>query len=80
MRWLQLAVIILLVAVIAIFAVQNFQSVAVSFISFKISSPMAIFIAMIYVLGMATGSSLWSLILWGWEGSKQVGTNWRTNA
>jgi uncharacterized integral membrane protein len=78
MRWLQLAVIVLLVAVIAIFAVQNFESVSVSFISFKITVPMAILVTVIYLLGMATGSSLWSLILWGWEGSKQVGTNWQT--
>jgi hypothetical protein len=46
-----------------------------SFISFKISAPLAILIAVISLLGMATGGSLWALMLLGWEGSKQVGMN-----
>lgn len=70
MRWVHIAVIVILVAVIIIFAVQNFQSVTVTFLNFRISSPLAVLIAVIYLLGMATGGSLWSLMRWAYEGAK----------
>ena len=72
MRWFHIAVIAVLAAAILIFAAQNLQSVAVSFLSFGISAPLAILVAVIYALGMATGGSLWALIRWAWEGSKQA--------
>jgi uncharacterized integral membrane protein len=71
MRWFYLAVIALLIAVTLIFAVQNMQNVTVSFLSFRISAPLAILVAVIYVLGMVTGGSLWALIRWAIEGSKR---------
>jgi hypothetical protein len=72
MRWLQIAVIVVLVAAMVTFAVQNLHSVDVSFINFKITAPLAVLVAVIYLLGMATGGSLWALIRWAWEGSKPV--------
>jgi len=72
MRWIHIAVIVILVAVIVIFAVQNFQSVTVTFLNFRISAPLAVLIAVLYLLGMATGGSLWSLCRWAYEGAKPV--------
>jgi uncharacterized integral membrane protein len=71
MRWFYLAVIALLIAVTLIFAVQNMQNVTVSVLSFRISAPLAVLVAVIYVLGMVTGGSLWALIRWAIEGSKR---------
>jgi uncharacterized integral membrane protein len=72
MRWFHIILITVLVIVTVIFAVQNFQSVTVSFLSFRVSAPLALLVAVIYLLGMATSGSLWTLIRWAWEGSQQT--------
>jgi putative membrane protein len=64
MRWFHTAVIVVLVAVTLIFAIQNLQGVTVSFLNFKVSSPLAVLVALVYVLGMLTGGSAWALIKW----------------
>jgi len=71
MRWVYLAVIAVLALVTLIFALQNFQSVTVSFLKLQLSAPLAVLIILIYLLGMATGGSVWALVRWAWEGSKQ---------
>ena len=70
MRWIHITVIVVLVAAMLIFAVQNFQSVTVTFLNFRISAPLSVLMIVIYVLGMATGGSLWALLRWAYEGSK----------
>jgi uncharacterized integral membrane protein len=72
MRWFHITLIAVFVAAILVFAIQNLQIVTVSFLNFGISAPLAIVIAVIYLLGMATGGSLWSLIRWAVEGSKNA--------
>jgi uncharacterized integral membrane protein len=71
MRWFYTAVIAILVAAMLIFAVQNLQSVTISFLGMRMSAPLAFFITVIYLLGMATGGSAWALMRWAIEGSKQ---------
>jgi uncharacterized integral membrane protein len=71
MRWINFAVSAVLVAAIVIFAIQNFQSVTVSFLNARMSAPLAILIIVIYLLGMVTGGSVWALIRWAIEGSKR---------
>jgi uncharacterized integral membrane protein len=71
MRWFHIAVIVVLAAAMLVFAIQNFQTVSVSFLSFGISAPLAILTVVIYLLGMATGGSLWALIRWALEGSRR---------
>ena len=71
MRWVNTTVIVALVVATLIFALQNFQSVTVSFLSFRVSAPLAILVAIIYLLGMATGGNAWALMRWAWRGSKQ---------
>ncbi len=46
------------VAVVLIFAVQNLQSITVSFVTLKVSAPISVFVALSYVLVMVTGGSL----------------------
>ena len=62
MRWFHLTVIVLFAAVTAIFAVQNFQIVTVSLLRFSAQTPLALLVAIIYVLGAVTGSSLFALL------------------
>ena len=68
MRWFNMAVIIIFAVATLIFAVQNSQTVAVSFLNFRISAPLALLIAIIYLLGMITGGSLWALMRRAFEG------------
>ncbi len=73
MRWFYLTLATILVLATAIFALQNFQSVTVSFLNFRLSAPLAILIGLIYLLGMVTGGSLWALIRRTVEGSRRPG-------
>jgi lipopolysaccharide assembly protein A len=62
MRWFHLAVIVLFAAVTAIFAAQNLQIVTVSFLRVSARMPLAFLVAIIYLLGTVTGSSLFALL------------------
>ena len=62
MRWIYLIVIVLFAAATIVFAVQNFQIVTMSFLDFSARAPLALLVAIVYLLGMATGSSLWGLL------------------
>lgn len=70
MRWIHLAVIVLFAGAILVFAVQNFQSVTIAFLGFSLRLPMALMAVIIYLLGMATGGSLWSLLRRSFEGAR----------
>lgn len=72
MRWVNMAVIAIFVVATLIFAVQNFQSVTVSFLNFKISAPHALLIAIIYLLGMVTGGGVWALMRRAFEGARST--------
>ena len=71
MRWVHLAVIVLFVAVILIFAVQNFEIITVSFLGSSARMPLALLAGIVYLLGMVTGGSLLSLLRWSLEGSRR---------
>jgi lipopolysaccharide assembly protein A len=72
MRWINAIVVAVLVAAILIFAVQNFQITTVSFLNFRISAPLALLVALVYLLGMITGGSVWALVRWAMEGTRQL--------
>jgi len=74
MRWFHIALIAVIAAATVIFAFQNLQSVTVAFLSFRLGAPLAVVIAVVYVLGMATGGSLWAFFRWALERSKRPGT------
>jgi uncharacterized integral membrane protein len=62
MRWFYLIVVILFVAAITLFAIQNVQLTTMSFLWFSIRAPLAIMAAIVYVLGALTGGSLFALL------------------
>jgi uncharacterized integral membrane protein len=71
MRWLYLAVIVLFAAVTAVFAMQNLQTVTVSVFRTGAQMPLALLIAIIYLLGAVTGGSLFALLRRALEGSRR---------
>jgi lipopolysaccharide assembly protein A len=69
MRWMYLTVIILFAAATIIFALQNFEIVTMSFLSFNARVPLALLVAVVYLVGAATGGSLFALLRRSYEGS-----------
>jgi putative membrane protein len=62
MRWIYLAIVIVFVAAIIIFAVQNLAAVTMSFLGFSVRAPLAVMAAIVYVIGAITGGSLFALL------------------
>ena len=72
MRWVYLAIVVLVAAATLIFALQNLQIVSVSFLATSLSAPLALLIFVVYVLGAATGGSLYALLLRSVQGSRRA--------
>jgi len=75
MRYVFLAVFVLLVAALVIFAAQNLQAVTVSFLGMSIHTPLALLAVGLYVLGAITGGSLLALLRQSYEGASHVFTD-----
>ena len=71
MRWIYLAVIIVFAAATIIFALQNFEIVTISFLGSNVRVPLALLVAIGYLLGTATGGSLFALLRRSYEGSRR---------
>ena len=71
MRWIYLAVIILVAAATIIYALQNLDIVTMSFIGFNARLPLALLVGVVYLLGAATGGSLFALLRRSYEGSRR---------
>jgi uncharacterized integral membrane protein len=71
MRWIYLAAIAVFGVATLMFAMQNFDVVTMSFLSFKIRAPLAVVAITVYVLGAVTGGSLLALLRQSYEGSKR---------
>jgi putative membrane protein len=71
MRWIYLAAIILFAAATIVFALQNFEIVTMSFLGVNARVPLALRVAVAYLLGAATGGSLFALLRRSYEGSKR---------
>ena len=71
MRWVYLAVIILFAAATIVFALQNFEIVTMTFLSFNARVPLALLVAVVYLVGAATGGSLLALLRQSYEGSRR---------
>ncbi|MGV7214590.1 hypothetical protein [Bradyrhizobium sp. UFLA05-112] len=69
MRWVYLAIIILFAVAIVVFAAQNFETVTVSFFRLNLSLPLALLSVVVYLLGAATGGSLFALLRRSYKGS-----------
>ena len=62
MRWLYLAVVVLFVAAMLIFAIQNHATVTMAFLGFSVRAPLAVVAIAVYILGAITGGSLFALL------------------
>ena len=72
MRWFYLAVIIVFAAATLLFILQNGDLVNVSFLGLSFRAPFAILIAIAYVVGAATGGSLFALLRRSYQGSRRL--------
>jgi uncharacterized integral membrane protein len=71
MRWIYLGVIILFAAATIIFALQNFEIITMSVFGFDARVPLAVLVAIAYLLGAAMGGSLFALLRRSYEGSRR---------
>jgi putative membrane protein len=71
MRWIHLTVIVLFFAAVIVFSIQNFQLITMTFLGFSARAPLAFMVGLVYLLGMATGGSLLTLLRRSFEGSKK---------
>jgi lipopolysaccharide assembly protein A len=62
MRWVYLAVVVLFVAAMIVFAIQNREAVTMAFLGFSIRAPLALLATGVYILGAITGGSLLALL------------------
>jgi uncharacterized integral membrane protein len=70
MRWIYLAVIVLFAAATLVFVLQNFEIVTMTFLGINARVPLALLVAVAYLLGAVTGGSLLALLRRSYEGSK----------
>jgi len=70
MRWLHSTIIVLFAAAIGIFAVQNLESVNISFLGLSLRARVALVVIIAYVLGAVTGGSLFALLRRSYQGSR----------
>jgi|AmaraimetFIIA100_FD_contig_91_460467_length_1454_multi_3_in_0_out_0_2 uncharacterized integral membrane protein len=62
MRYVYIALIVLLTAVVLIFMFQNLTSVTISFLGMSGTLPLSLLVIFVYVLGVVTGGALFSLV------------------
>ena len=65
MRFVYIALVVLLTAAVLLFKFQNLTSVTLSFLAMNVTLPMSVLVIGVYVLGMVTGGALVSLVR-GW--------------
>ncbi len=71
MRWVYLAVIVVFAAATIIFAAQNFETVTISFFRMNLRLPLAVQTIVVYLLGAATGGSVFALLRRSYTGSQR---------
>jgi uncharacterized integral membrane protein len=62
MRFVYMALIVVLAGVVILFKVQNIESVTVSLFSMSLTMPISILVFLVYVLGMLTGGMALTLV------------------
>jgi len=70
-RWIYLAIVVVFVAALIIFIVQNTASVDVSFLALGVTLPLAVLVLIVYVLGALSGGSLYALLRRSVAGSRR---------
>jgi uncharacterized integral membrane protein len=72
-RWIHLVIVVLFIAAVVIFAIQNLQVVRMAFLGFSVRAPIALLTIGVYVLGAITGGSLFALIRRSMQAARSVG-------
>ena len=72
MRWIYLAIVVIVAAATLIFALQNLQIVSVAFLGLSIGAPLALMIFIVYILGALTGGTLYALLRRSVQGSRRT--------
>jgi lipopolysaccharide assembly protein A len=62
MRWVYLIIVIVFLAELVIFGIQNREMATMSFLGFSVSAPLVILAIVVYVVGAITGGSLYALL------------------
>ncbi|MGL5127351.1 MAG: hypothetical protein ACRC7D_04110 [Aeromonas popoffii] len=62
MRYVYAVLIIVITTTVLLFKIQNISLVTVSLLNMSLTLPASLLIVGVYVLGMLTGSVLWSLL------------------
>ena len=62
MRFVYFGLIVVFIAIVALFKFQNLQSATESLLAFSVTLPMSILVMVIYVLGMLTGGFVVALL------------------
>jgi uncharacterized integral membrane protein len=62
MRYVYMALIVILAAIIILFKVQNLEAVTVSLFAASVTLPVSVLVLLIYLLGMLTGGFLLALV------------------
>ncbi len=73
MRWVHIAIVVLFAVGTLVFALQNLQTVTLTFLGFSARAPLAVIVPIVYLLGMATGGSLFSLLRRSVVGARLIG-------
>ena len=71
-RWFYLAVVVVFVAALIIFAFQNTESVSISFLALGATLPLALLVFIVYVVGALSGGSLYALLRRSLAGSRRA--------
>jgi uncharacterized integral membrane protein len=74
MRWIHLTIVVLFIAVMIVFVIQNRAVISIAFLGFGIRAPLALVVAGFYALGAITGSSLFALLRRSFEASRPTRT------
>ena len=74
MRWVHLTIVVLFIAVMIVFVIQNRGVVTMAFLGFGIRAPLALVAAGFYALGAITGGGLFALLRRSIEASRLTGT------
>jgi uncharacterized integral membrane protein len=69
MRWVYLALLLIIVAIIVVFIAQNRENETVTLFNQRITAPLSIFFVAVYFLGMWSGGTVVGFIRRAYQGA-----------
>lgn len=62
MRYFYTGLVVVFTAAVLLFNIQNMHAVTVSFLAYSVTLPVSLIVILAYILGMATGGALLTLL------------------